>query len=90
MAVGFGFALFAAALTVVWLFVVPPEAGVGGFLGAVVRFGHPLTWFLLTLVGLLHATDRAPRLKATLAYGSLASYAAFMIALVTAPDGAPS
>jgi len=88
--VGFGFAVCAAALTVVWIFVVPPEASVGGVLGAVVRLGHPLTWFLLSIVGLLHATDRAPRLKASLAYSSLASYAVFMIALVTAPYGAPS
>ncbi|PKI93161.1 hypothetical protein CW368_02460 [Actinomycetales bacterium SN12] len=82
---GAGGAVFAAALAVVWAFVVPEQAGTAtGAREIAIRWGHPVCWALLAVVGILIAMDAPRRLRDTVAVVAAASYAAFLIALLTA------
>lgn len=78
-------AVFAAAMTVLWLVVVPAEAetasGVQEFL---IRYGHPAAWALLAVLGVLIAADAPRRLRDAVAYASLVAYLAFLGALLLA------
>ncbi|MGA8047982.1 MAG: hypothetical protein WCA30_17110 [Dermatophilaceae bacterium] len=72
----------AAALTVVWLVVVPEKADeVGGVQAALIRYGHPACWALLAGAGVAYATGR-PHTSRVLGYAALACYAAFILAFV--------
>ena len=73
----------AAGLTVVWLFVVPEQADqTHGLQAAAIRWGHPATWALLALFGVLVALDAPKPIRDTVAWASLACYAAFWAGLL--------
>ena len=76
-------ALLAAGMTVLWLVVVPEGAGsTPGLRSWVLRLGHPAAWACLTGVGIAVAADAPRPLREGLAWAALASYAAFVLALV--------
>lgn len=79
---GLGGALAAAGMTALWLVVVPDKADTtDGLQSAAIRYGHPGTWALLCLLGMLVAADAPPRARTVVGGLSLASYAAFLAAL---------
>lgn len=73
----------AAVLAVVWTVVVPDEAiGADGVRAVALRWGHPVSWAALSVMGLLVAAD-APGWSRRLAGGvALTAYAGFVAALV--------
>lgn len=76
-------AVVATGLTVVWLFVVPEQADqTHGLQAAAIRWGHPATWALLALFGALVALDAPKPIRDTVAWASLACYAAFWAGLL--------
>lgn len=78
-------ALIAAALAVVWILVVPEQAATTtGVQSAVIRWGHPLCWALLAVVGILIAVDAPRRIRDAVALLAAGSYAAFLIGMLTA------
>ena len=78
-------AVIAAALAVVWVFVVPEQAeSATGVREAAIRWGHPVCWALLAVVGVLVAVDAPRRLRDGVAVLAAVSYAAFLLALLTA------
>jgi hypothetical protein len=82
-AVGGAAAVVCAVLAVVWLLVVPEQADQAGPLrAAVIRLGHPLCWGLLSVTGVLFAVGAPRPLVQTVAYAALASYGAFLLALL--------
>lgn len=75
-------ALVAAGMTVLWLVVVPDRADTtSGLQSLAIRYGHPLSWALLTGLALSHAADAPKALRDGLGWGALASYAVFLAAL---------
>lgn len=79
-------AMVATGLTVVWLFVVPEQADqTHGLQAAAIRWGHPATWALLALFGALVALDAPKPIRDTVAWASLACYAAFWAGLLFDP-----
>lgn len=75
-------ALVAAGLTVLWLVVVPDRADTtSGLQSLAIRYGHPLSWALLTGLALSHTADAPKALRDGLGWAALASYAVFLAAL---------
>lgn len=81
--VGFGGAAVAAGLSALWVVVVPDKAGASeGLQSLTIRFGHPLSWALLSVLGLAVAAGAPRRVRDALAWSALAAYLAFLVALV--------
>ncbi len=69
-------------MTAVWSVVVPERAATtAGLQAAAIRYGHPLCWALLVVVGVLTAIGAPRQARDTCAYAAGASYAAFLAAL---------
>lgn len=76
-------AVAAAGMTVLWVVVVPEKAAATeGLQSAAIRLGHPLSWALLTALGLAVAAGAPKGLRDGLAWAALAAYAAFLLALL--------
>lgn len=83
VALGVGGGVVAAGMAVLWWFVVPDKADTaGGLHAAAIRYGHPATWSLLALLGVLVATDAPARVRTVVGALSAACYAAFLAGLV--------
>lgn len=79
---GWGGAVLAGAMAVLWSFVVPEKAGTtDGVQSLLIRYGHPATWAALAVLGVLVALDVAPRARTLVGAVSLACYAGFLLAL---------
>lgn len=80
---GWGGAVLAGAMAVLWSFVVPEKAGTtDGVQSLLIRHGHPATWSALAVLGVLVALDAPPRARTLVGAVSLACYAGFLLALV--------
>lgn len=80
---GCSFAVVAAGLAGVWLVVVPEKAEqAGGWQEAAIRWGHPVCWALLSVVGVLVAVDAPQRLRHAVAWTAAACYATFLIGMM--------
>lgn len=80
---GFAGAVVAAAMTGLWLLVVPDKAeSAAGLQSLALRFGHPAAWALLTAVGLSVATGGLRAVRDGLAWAALGCYGAFVAALL--------
>lgn len=83
VALGVGGAVVASGMAVLWWFVVPEAAdSTGGLQAAAIRYGHPATWALLALLGLLIAVGAPRRMRSVVGALSAACYAAFLAGLV--------
>ncbi|GGC14864.1 hypothetical protein [Cellulomonas carbonis] len=77
-------AVVASGAAALWTVVVPERAETAtGLREVAIRYGHPVCWGLLAVVGLLVALDAPKRVRDAVAYAAGASYAAFLLALVT-------
>ncbi|MDT0166747.1 hypothetical protein Q9R32_14425 [Actinotalea sp. AC32] len=77
-------AVVATGAAALWTVVVPERAETAtGLREAAIRYGHPVCWGLLAVVGLLVALDAPRRARDAVAYAAGASYAAFLLALLT-------
>lgn len=80
---GFAGAVVAAAMTGLWLLVVPDKAvSTAGLQSLAIRFGHPAAWALLAAFGLSVATGGSRAVRDGLAWAALACYGAFLAALL--------
>lgn len=78
-------AVLAAAMSVLWFRVVPDAVDdATGWAWVALRFGHAVCWGLLAASMVIGIADGPPRLRSGLAWGALAAYATFVLALVTA------
>ncbi|WP_131106238.1 hypothetical protein [Ornithinimicrobium sufpigmenti] len=76
-------AVAAAGMTALWVVVVPEKASTtDGLQSAAIRLGHPLSWALLSAVGLAVAAGAPKDLRDGLAWAALAAYGAFLLALL--------
>lgn len=76
-------AVAAAGMAALWVVVVPEKAATTeGLHAAVIRLGHPLSWALLSTVGLAVAAGAPKLLRDGLAWAALVAYAAFLVALL--------
>lgn len=76
---GFTGAVIAAALAVLWTFVVPAKAAAAtGWQEIAIRWGHPLCWALLAAVGVMFAVDGPPQIRNALAQAAALAYVAFL------------
>ncbi|HSF99430.1 MAG TPA: hypothetical protein VLA55_12115 [Ornithinibacter sp.] len=74
----------AAAMSVLWFRVLPDAVdGATGWAWLALRLGHGVCWALLAASMVVGVANGPRRLRAGLAWGALASYAAFVLALVT-------
>lgn len=81
--VALGGAVVASGMAVLWWFVVPEAAdSTGGLQAAAIRYGHPATWALLALLGVLVAVDAPARVRTMVGVLSIACYAAFLAGLL--------
>lgn len=81
-ALGVGGAVLATGMAVLWTVVVPDRAAeVDGLQELAIRWGHPATWALLAVLGVLVATDAPKGLQTAVGWASLGCYAAFLLAL---------
>lgn len=79
--VGLAGAVTAAGMAALWVVVVPDKAaGSDGLQSLTIRFGHPLSWALLSALGLAVAAGAPRRVREGLAWSALAAYAAFLVA----------
>lgn len=79
---GWGGAIAAAVIAVVYFFVLPAEAATStGFARVILHFGHSLVWVLLCGAAISFALRGPKRLTAALAYAALASYAVFLVTM---------
>lgn len=75
----------ATAMTVLWFRVLPGAVDEAqGWQEVALRQGHGTCWALLALSLVVAAADGPPRLRSGLAWTALGTYAAFVLALVTA------
>lgn len=80
---GLGGAAVAAGMTALWLVVVPDKAATTeGVQSLAIRVGHPLSWALLSALGLSVAAGAPRRVRDALAWSALAAYAGFLVALL--------
>lgn len=78
------FAVLAAGMSVLWLVVVPEQAGdAQGWRLAALRWGHSACWALLAVAAATHAAGGPRRLVSGAARAGLAAYLAFLAALAT-------
>lgn len=78
-----GAAAVAAALCVVWVFVVPDKVhAVTGLQRLAIQWGHPLCWALLCLAALSTAFGLRRSLRDTALWGAAVAYGAFLLATV--------
>jgi len=83
VALGLAGAVAAGGMAVLWSVVVPERAETtAGWRSAAIRYGHPATWALLSLLGVLVAAGAPRRLRSVVGAMSIASYAAFLAAMV--------
>lgn len=81
LAVGAG---LAGAMSVLWFRVVPDAVdGETGWAWLALRLGHGVCWALLAASMVIGVADGPRRLRSGFAWAALASYAAFVLALVT-------
>lgn len=72
-----------AGMATLWTIVVPEKANATqGFQELTLRWGHPLCWALLAVVGVLIATGAPKRLRDATAIAAGVSYLAFAIGMV--------
>lgn len=82
-AVGFVGAAAAAGMTALWLVVVPEKADqTTGLQELAIRWGHPLCWAFLAVVGVLFALDSPKWIRDGFAWAAAGSYAAFLAGMV--------
>lgn len=80
---GWGGAVVALAVAVIYFFVVPHEAQESsGVVHAILRYGHSLVWVLLAAAGVAFALAAPKRLIGGLAWTALAVYAIFLVTLL--------
>jgi hypothetical protein len=81
--VGLAGAVTAAGMAALWIVVVPDKAAESdGLQSLTIRLGHPLSWALLSSLGLAVAADAPRRVREAMAWSGLAAYAAFLLALL--------
>jgi hypothetical protein len=79
---GWGGAVIATGMTAVWSLVIPERAATAtGLQAAAIRYGHPVCWALLAIVGVLTAIGAPRRARDAFAFAAGASYAAFLAGL---------
>lgn len=70
-------------MTALWVMVVPDKAqATEGLQSLAIRYGHPLSWALLSALGLAVAAGAPARVRDGLAWSALAAYLAFVLALL--------
>lgn len=75
--------LVALGLAVVWTMVVPGRAETAtGLREAILRYAHPACWALLSAAGFVWAFGGPSRVAGGLAQAALATYVAFILAMV--------
>lgn len=80
---GWGGTVVAVGMAVVWSVAIPERAATtSGLQAAAIRYGHPVCWVLLAVVGGLTAVGAPRRIRDAFAYAAAGSYAAFLTALV--------
>ncbi|MFC0483721.1 hypothetical protein [Pseudarthrobacter scleromae] len=78
-ALGLAGAAAAAGMAVVWTVIVPDKAAqTSGVQELAIRWGHPVCWALLAVVGVLVALDAPKRTRDGIAITAAACYAAFL------------
>ena len=76
-------AVIAAGMSALWVVVVPDRVDtVTGVQEVVIRWGHPVCWALLAIVGILVAVAAPKRIRDVVAVLAAGSYAAFVIAML--------
>ena len=81
-ALGLVGAVGAAGLAVLWTAVVPDKADTTtGVQAALIRWGHPASWALLSGLGLAVTVGAPKAVRDPLAWAALGSYLAFLAAL---------
>ncbi|MEW1982973.1 hypothetical protein [Pseudarthrobacter oxydans] len=66
-------------MAVVWTVIVPDKAAqTSGVQELAIRWGHPASWALLAVVGVLVALDAPKRARDGIAITAAACYAAFL------------
>lgn len=76
-------AAVAAGTAALWVVVVPDRAETTeGLQSLAIRFGHPISWALLSALGLAVAAGAPRRVRDALAWSALAAYLAFLLALL--------
>lgn len=82
-ALGIAGALLAGGMAVAWTVVVPDKAAATeGLQSAAIRYGHPATWALLSLLGVLVAANAPHRIRGIVGGMSIAAYAGFLLAMM--------
>lgn len=75
-------AVVAAGMSALWVVVVPEAEAASGVQEAAIRWGHPLCWALLAIVGVLVALGAPRRIRDGVALLAGGSYAAFVIGML--------
>ena len=81
--VGWALAVVALIIAGTYLAIVPPEAyAAKGVPKVVLLYAHSLSWIFLSACAATWAWGGRPKLTSALAYGALAMYAVFWLALI--------
>ena len=76
-------AVIATGMSALWVVVVPDKADtVSGVHEMAIRWGHPVCWALLAIVGILVAVAAPKRIRDVVALLAAASYATFVVGML--------